>query len=168
MVRLIEVVPYKSEWRTQYIVEADKIADILGHELIEIHHIGSTAIKGISAKPIIDILIVVRSLSSIDKLNEEFIGIGYRPQGEYGIKGRRFFIKGSNELRTHHLHAFKIDDGQVNKYLEFRDYLNANPTTAHQYSDLKIKLARKYSNNIDKYMDGKKDFIENVIHCSQR
>jgi GrpB-like predicted nucleotidyltransferase (UPF0157 family) len=162
MVRLIEVIPYKPEWTAQYNEEATKIADILDHELIEIHHIGSTAIKGICAKPIIDILIVVRSIPYIDKLNERMIGIGYRPMGEYGIKGRRFFIKGHDELRTHHLHAFQLGDGQIKKYLYFRDYLIANPNVAKHYSDLKIELAGKYPHNIDKYMDGKDGFISNI------
>ena len=163
MVRLIEVIPYKPEWTAQYNEEANKIANILGHELIEIHHIGSTAIKGIFAKPIIDILIVVRSISNMDKLNRRMIGIGYRPMGEYGIEGRRFFIKGNDELRTHHLHAFQSGDRQIKQYLTFRDYLIANPNVAKHYSDLKIELAGKYPHDIDKYMDGKDKFIKDII-----
>ena len=163
MVRIIEVIPYKPEWTAQYNKEAIKIAGILDQELIEIHHIGSTAIKGISAKPIIDILIVVRIISNMDKLNRRMIGIGYRPMGEYGIEGRRFFIKGNDELRTHHLHAFQSGDRQIKQYLTFRDYLIANPNVAKHYSDLKIELAGKYPHDIDKYMDGKDKFIKDII-----
>ena len=165
MVRLIEVIPYKPEWSALYSKEATKIAGILNQELIEIHHIGSTAIKGISAKPIIDILIIVRSISNMDKLNERMIGIDYRPMGEYGIKGRRFFIKGNDELRTHHLHAFQSGDRQIKQYLTFRDYLIVNPNVAKRYSDLKIELAGKHPHDIEKYMDGKDRFISN-IHAS--
>lgn len=163
MVRLIKVIPYKPEWTDQYNEEANIIASVLDRELIEIHHIGSTAIKDIFAKPIIDILIVVRSISNIDRFNKGMIGIGYRPMGEYGIKRRRFFIKGNDDLRTHHLHAFQLGDRQITKYLYFRDYLIANPGIAKRYSDLKRKLAKKFPHNIDEYMEGKDKFIKYII-----
>jgi GrpB-like predicted nucleotidyltransferase (UPF0157 family) len=163
MVRVIDVVPYRLEWLNQYNEEANSITSILNHEIVQIHHIGSTAIKGMFAKPIIDILAVVRNINNIDKFNDRMTQIGYRPMGEFGIKGRRFFIKGDDELRAHHLHVFQLGNREIKKHLSFRDYLIANPGIAKRYSDLKRKLAKSYPHDINKYMDGKDGFIRKII-----
>lgn len=96
----VEVVDYRPEWAEMYAAEAEKIREVLGENLIEIHHIGSTAVKGLKAKPIIDILAVVSDLVSLDGKNSEFEKAGYECMGEFGIRGRRYFRKGE-EIRTH-------------------------------------------------------------------
>jgi len=166
MTRLIEVVSYNPDWTNQYSVEAKSITATINNELIEIHHIGSTAIKGIFAKPIIDILAVVKNISAIDRLNQRMIVIGYRPMGEYGIEGRRFFIKGTDELRTCHLHVFQLNNPRITQHLYFRDYLITNPSIAEQYSNLKRRLAQECSHDINRYMDGKNPFIESIIQTT--
>lgn len=100
----VEVVDYRPEWAEMYAAEAEKIRAVLGENLIEIHHIGSTAVKGLKAKPIIDILAVVSDLVSLDGKNSEFEKAGYECMGEFGIRGRRYFRKGE-EIRTHQIHA---------------------------------------------------------------
>lgn len=163
MTRLIKVIPYKTKWANQYKEEGKNIIGVFNREIVQIHHIGSTAIKGMFAKPIIDILAVVRNINNIDKFNDRMTQIGYRPMGEFGIKGRRFFIKGDDELRTHHLHVFQLGNREIKKHLSFRAYLIANPDIAKQYSDLKRKLAKSYPHDINKYMDGKDGFIRKII-----
>lgn len=100
----VEVVDYRPEWAEMYAAEAEKIREVLGENLIEIHHIGSTAVKGLKAKPIIDILAVVSDLVSLDGKNSEFEKAGYECMGEFGIRGRRYFRKGE-EIRTHQIHG---------------------------------------------------------------
>ena len=87
----VEVVKYRSEWSREFEAEAERIKEILGDEAIEIYHIGSTSVEGLSAKPIIDIMPVVKDISRIDKLNPAFEALGYECMGEFGIPGRRYF-----------------------------------------------------------------------------
>ena len=128
--RKIAVLPHNHNWSDMFKAEAEKITASLGEEVLEIHHIGSTAIPNISAKPIIDILVVVRDIDKIDKFNYEMIDQGYIPMGEFGISRRRFFIKGSDSNRTHHIHIFQTGDTQIERHLNFRDYLIARPAEA--------------------------------------
>ena len=123
-------------------------------------HIGSTAIPGLVAKPIIDILIVVDDINKLDALNPLFEKEGYECWGEDGITGRRFFCKKDDSV---HVHAF---DNQQRDIIEglvsFYDYLKDNPEVARQYGDLKIKLAKKYPDNIKKYRRGKAIFTKEI------
>ena len=92
--RKVVVVPYDPEWAFQFLAESDILTNILKDEIVAIHHIGSTAIPGIKAKPIIDILIEARNINQIDQYHQEFSSIGYEIKGEFGIPGRRFIVKG--------------------------------------------------------------------------
>lgn len=109
---VIEVVPHNPKWKEEYKKEAEKIFRIMYYEMVEISHIGSTSISKIYAKPIIDILIEVKDINKIDKYNDEMEKLGYIAKGEYGIEGRRFFMKGLYN-RTHHIHIFET--GRTNK-----------------------------------------------------
>lgn len=143
-------------------MEVDVLTSILGQEIIAIHHIGSTAIPGICAKPIVDILVAVHDIERIDRFNAEMIERGYRPQGEFGIHGRRFFIKGDGAQRTHHVHIFQTGNPEIEHHLNFRDYLIAHPKQAQTYSRLKQELASKFPEDIEGYMEGKDEFIKEV------
>ena len=159
--RKVEIKEYDPQWKKEYEKEKEKLTNIFSDILIDIHHIGSTAIPDIKAKPIIDIMIVVEDINKVDEYNEEMIELGYTPKGEFGIKNRRFFPKGGNE-RSHHVHVFPKGDPEVKKHLNFRNYLRAHPEEARRYSQLKEVLAAKYYYNIDKYIEGKNDFIQEV------
>ncbi len=102
------------------------ILEVLGSELLEIHHIGSTSIPGIYAKPIIDILGGARKIEDIDPYNDAMARIGYGARGEFGLPGRRFFVKGVPK-RTHHLHIFESGNTELTRHLAFRDYMIAHP-----------------------------------------
>jgi len=135
---------------------------VLGQEVMAIHHVGSTAIPNISAKPIIDILVEVHDIGKIDEFNGEMIKLGYQPKGEFGISGRRFFIKGDDSTRTHHVHIFQTGDPKVERHLNFRDYMIAHPKAAQAYSRLKEKLAQKFPKDIEGYIEGKDGFIKEM------
>lgn len=162
--RIIVVVPYDSGWPEKYQQEAEKISAIFGQELISIHHIGSTANPGMSTKPVIDIMPVVRDIEAVDAFNPAMIQLGYEPQGENGIPGRRFFVRGGDAHRTHHVHTYQPGNPEVDRHLDFRDYLIAHPEEAQQYASLKMELARQYPHDIDAYMAGKDALIKKTIH----
>jgi GrpB-like predicted nucleotidyltransferase (UPF0157 family) len=161
--RQVEVVPHDLKWISIFDTESQYIANALGKNAIAIHHIGSTAIATIHAKPIIDFLVEVQSLGEVDDRNLAMESLNYQAMGEFGIEGRRFFRKDNHEgIRTHHIHTFEIGSSQITRHLAFRDYLLSHPEAAQKYSNLKQKLAIKYPHDIAAYQDGKADFIREI------
>jgi len=158
----IIVVPHDPKWHRFFEQEAVLIHQIWDSQVDAVHHIGSTAIPGIFAKPIIDILVVVKSIAVMDGLNPAIAAVGYEPMGEYGIPGRRFFRKGDDEHRSHHIHAFQVGHPDISRHLNFRDYMRAHPEDARAYSDLKRSLALQFPHNIEGYMDGKDALIREM------
>lgn len=158
----IRVVDYDHQWSVKFAEESARIRNILGDVLIDIHHIGSTSVVGLKAKPIIDIIPVVRNIEEVDRFNAQFIDLGYEVMGEFGIACRRYFRKGGDD-RTHQLHVFQQDDKHnITRHIAVRDYLCQHPDVVKQYSDLKSKLALLYPNDIDGYCDGKDDFMQEL------
>jgi len=162
MKRHVEVVPHNPEWKELFEDEVQELVAVFGEEIVAAYHIGSTAIPGILAKPIIDILLEVRDIESVDTFNREMVAIGYVPKGRFGIAGRRFFIKGSETHRTHHVHVFEQGHPAVRRHLTFRDYLRAHPSEAQAYSRLKRDLARRFPHDINGYLAGKDAFIKEI------
>ena len=161
--RKVEVVPHDRAWQSLFRKESESIAKKLGNNVVAIHHIGSTSIPNIYAKPIIDLLVEVNRIEEVDRNNSEMEQLGYQAMGEFGIIGRRYFRKhNSFGTRTHHVHIFETDSPEVRRHLAFRDYMIAHPVAAQQYSDLKRKLARQFPKDIESYMDGKDEFIKNI------
>jgi GrpB-like predicted nucleotidyltransferase (UPF0157 family) len=159
-VRFVKVVPYDPNWVLLYEKEAQNLTNIFGDLLAAIHHIGSTAVPGLMAKPVIDIMPVVYDIEKVDVLNPGMIELGYLPKGEMGITGRRFFIKPAVTERTHHVHIFQSGSAEALRHLAFRNYLIAHPREAALYGDLKRQLAQQYPEDIIKYMDGKDSWIK--------
>src|SRR3546814_9547675 len=113
------------------------------------HHIGSTSIPGIHAKPIIDMLAVTSDLSLLDGCESRIASLGYEALGEFGIPGRRYFRKdNSTGERTHQIHAFRTGSPQITRHLQFRDYLIAHPAVARDYDVLKRRLAALFPADI--------------------
>ena len=160
--RNVIVVPYNPEWPRMYRDEATRLEALLGDEIIAIHHIGSTSIPGMSAKPIIDILVEVHQIDRIDECIEILIQKGYLPKGEAGITGRRFVIRGDEENRLCHVHIFPRGHPDIARHIYFRDYLIAHPQEANHYSSLKVILAAQYPTDFESYMDGKDGLIKEL------
>ena len=159
----VEVVPHNPQWRDAFEAEAKHVAAALGENVVAIHHIGSTAIPDIYAKPVIDLLVEVRDIAEVDGQSSAMESLGYEVMGEYGIHGRRFFRKDNQEgIRTHNIHAFEAGSAEVERHLAFRDYMIAHPGAAHRYSELKRKLAEEHPQSLDGYMDGKDGFIKEM------
>lgn len=158
----VVVTNYNENWKQLFNEESQKIKDIFGDQLIDIHHIGSTSVPGLKAKPIIDIMPVVKDIEKVDSFNEQMTGLGYECMGELGIKGRRYFRKGGDH-RTHQVHVFQVDNKQdINRHLAVRDYLRTHTEEAKQYGNVKENLAKQFPTDIEAYIDGKDAFVKEL------
>ena len=155
----IVVTDYNPIWPKMYEEEARSIEKILGDNCVAVYHIGSTSVPGLAAKPVIDIMAVVRSLEEADAAAEEFSEIGYEYLGEFGIAGRRYLRKGGEE-RTHQVHIFQADDwNNIGRHLAFRDYMRTHEKEREEYAKIKIDLAQRFPYDIAGYCDGKENFV---------
>lgn len=163
------VVPHDPHWAEMFRHEAEQVRGALGANVVAVHHIGSTAVPMIYAKPILDLLVEVRDVTAIDPYNPAMEALGYEPRGEFGIPGRRFFRKDdARGLRTHHVHAFAAGSSEVTRHLAFRDFLLTHPDWAERYSDLKRHLAETCHGDIEAYMDGKDALIKEIDTLAAR
>ena len=169
MPRTIEVVDHDARWCVAFAEEATVLARVFRDRLIEIHHIGSTAVPGLQAKPTIDILIVLDATGSIASYDGAMEALGYRVRGECldatipGTPGRFYFSKDSGGIRTHQVHVCAQGHAEITDKLAFRDYLRAHKLTAVAYGDLKRRLALAHRDDIIGYMRGKDDFVKSVL-----
>ena len=162
MKRKITLTSHNPTWPQQFEAEATTLTSIFGQNLSAIHHIGSTAVPGIQAKPIIDMMPIVWDIEQVDGLNEAMTECGYIHRGEHGIPGRRYFRKGSDQHHTHHIHVFQTGHPDIARHLLFRDYLRTYPDKAQAYDQLKTELAQQYRNDTVAYTAGKSDFIQTL------
>jgi GrpB-like predicted nucleotidyltransferase (UPF0157 family) len=152
--------PCDPRWPEEFARESAAVAGALGDVLFTIHHIGSTAIPGISAKPIIDMLAVVSDIAALDGRVEKMEAMGYEAMGEFGMVGRRYFRKDNAAgMRTHQVHAFQIGSPEIQRHLAFRDFMRAHPDCAERYDALKRRLAELHPSDVAAYTDGKDEFI---------
>lgn len=164
--RTVIVVPYDDKWPEMFEAERLLIKTLLGGVAKDIHHIGSTSVPGLSAKPIIDILLEVSDINELDRVNCVMAHAGYVIRGENGISGRRYFIKGG-EQRSHQVHAFASGDMQVLRHLVFRDYLRKNTPIAGMYAELKHSVALLSRNDAHRYNALKANFIAHHLRLAQ-
>jgi len=159
------VVDYDPQWPILYEEEKDRILGLIGRLVVAIEHIGSTAVPGLGAKPIIDIMVAVHRLADAEECVEPLRSIGYEYVPEYNdvIPERRYFHKGPAEARTHHLHVVELASDFWERHLLFRDFLRTHPEEAEQYYDLKKELAAHYRLDREAYTEAKTAFIESVV-----
>lgn len=159
--RKVIVSDYNENWKRQFQEAAAEIQEVFGKECIAIHHIGSTAIDGLAAKPIIDLMPVVREIEAVDQFNSRLEKRGYIAKGENGLPGRRYFQKGGDE-RTHHVHIYEKGSNEIKRHLAFREYLKKHPQKAEKYGTLKKELAKKYPIDIESYIQGKEQLVKAI------
>lgn len=160
--RILTVATYNSHWPTQFLQEQAALTTIFAHNQVVIHHIGSTSVPALSAKPIIDLLVTVNNLTLFEDNEDDLKALGYVAKGENGIAGRRYFQKGGCN-RSHHLHGFMHGDICAKQHLVFRDYLRSKPIIAKQYGELKQQLVKQSFNDTHLYMQGKSGFIQHHL-----
>src|SRR5918992_6275624 len=160
----VKLMPHSELWHQLFAEEEARLRDALGEYVLALEHVGSTAICGLSAKPIIDIAVAVREITDAEKCVIPLRHIGYEYRGEQGIPGRHFFGKG--EPRTHHLHMVELSSDFWRSHLLFRDYLLQHRETTEKYERLKKELAEEYRGDREAYTERKAAFIESVLKAA--
>lgn len=156
----VRVVAHDPLWAQSFALERDRLRGALQGRCIAIHHIGSTAVPGLLAKPIIDIMPVVRHIGDVDSANAAMRALAYECLGEFGIAGRRYFRKGGEEHRSHQVHVYEDGDTNIERHLALRDYLREHADARASYGLLKKRLAEAFPRDIEAYMDGKDAFVK--------
>lgn len=156
--------PYDPDWKRAFEAEAPVLKACFGESVVTLHHIGSTAVPGIMAKPIIDILAEAASLSGIDACAPAVINAGYEARGEYGVPGRRYFSKPARNASdlSFHVHVFLQGAPEALRHLCFRDYLLLRPDLAAEYSALKRAMSDASGVLAADYQQRKAGFVQRV------
>ena len=159
----VEIVPYSATWPEGAKREIELIAHALGTVIHGVHHIGSTAIPGLAAKPIFDLMPVVADISLIDDAAPALERLGYRSWGELGIPSRRYFTRDTDAgTRFVQLHCFPQDSPHVERHLAFRNYLRAHNDIASAYQSEKQRCCDLHPSDSHSYSDCKADWIIRV------
>lgn len=155
------LMPWTEDWRKAFILEKEKIENEMGLLILSIHHIGSTAVEGLSAKPIIDIAIEIQDFNIGQDCAIPLERLGYSYRGVNMLPERHYFTKG--DPRTYQIHMHQMGNEFLIKQLRFRDLLRSNEHLRLEYQKLKIELAGINQNNRQKYTDGKTKFITEAL-----
>lgn len=164
--RCVIIEPYNQNWPKMFAKEKVNILSVLHEKNVVVKHIGSTAIFGLAAKPIIDIMIGVKDLTTADSCIKplETIGYEYVAELEENFPHRRYLHKGPNLPNKHfHLHMVEINSDFWRKQLLFRDYLRNHPRALFEYQRLKNRLAKQYQNDVYNYCEAKSAFIQKIL-----
>ncbi|AWE07648.1 hypothetical protein DCE79_09750 [Lysinibacillus sp. 2017] len=156
----IRLTDYSAHWSQMFQIEAEFLKTIFGEEIIKCEHFGSTSVHGMKAKPVIDMMCIVKSIEKVDLFNNHMKDLGYDVAWEWGITGRRLFRKGG-ENRTHHIHFYQLDNPEIKRHLIFRDYLRSHPQEVTKYSCFKEELAQRYDST-SHYSPAKKRFVSDM------
>ncbi|MCM3127952.1 GrpB family protein [Paenibacillus provencensis] len=148
---------YSEAWFRLFQEEANFLMILFEGEILSIEHFGSTAVPGLKAKPVIDMMCIVSQIDRIDRFNDTMQSLGYDVAGDWGIPGRRLFRKGG-EHRTHHIHFYQEGNPHIERHLIFRDYLRSHPEEAESYGRFKEELAQRYEHTSE-YSPAKKAFV---------
>jgi GrpB-like predicted nucleotidyltransferase (UPF0157 family) len=158
---------HHKEWAIAFEKERANLKKRVGDVALDIQHVGSTSIPNLSAKPIVDILMAVLSLSDVSKIRVTLENMGYEYRENGSDDMQVLFVKGSEEKRTHYLHITEFESSEWKNSIAFRDYLRTHPEEVQCYEKLKQELAAQYSDNRGLYTIGKKDYFENVFLKAQ-
>ena len=164
MTSLVVIVDYDPQWPILFEEEKVRIIGVIGHAVVAVEHIGSTAVPGLGAKPIIDITVAVHRLADAQDCILPLQGLDYEyvPEYEAEMPDRRYFRKGPPGARTHHLHMVELATDFWERHLLFRDYLRTHPEEARQYEQLKRDLAARFDSDRSGYTEAKTSFIRSV------
>lgn len=158
----VRLLPHNPEWDIEFIEAGEELRTIWHDNILDIQHVGSTAINAICAKPILDIAV---KLKSIDKMNtERLTDLGYDYRGaQFGNPNYHLFIlRGENQISLRHIHCYDKEEKEFELLVGFRDYLNAHLDAALQYENLKKELLKKYPDDRSSYTEGKETFIKAI------
>ena len=158
----IEVVAYDPAWPDLFERLRGPVWAVVGECALAVEHVGSTAVPGLAAKPIVDMTVVVRSGADVPRAIANLATIGYVHRGDLGIEGREAF-RAPADLPAHHLYVCPAGTVPLRNHILLRDYLRAHPEAARQYGALKKKLAAQFPDDSESYVAGKTDFIVAIL-----
>jgi GrpB-like predicted nucleotidyltransferase (UPF0157 family) len=160
----VELVSHSPEWAERARIESERLQRAIGNALVAVHHIGSTAIPGIVAKPIVDLIPEVTSLEALDAAKERVVALGYEWWVEYGIAGRRFctLTDPATSKRAVQLHCFATGSPQITRHLAFRDYMRRHPDRARAYEAEKRRARDLHPTDSHAYTEAKSAWIAAV------
>jgi GrpB-like predicted nucleotidyltransferase (UPF0157 family) len=161
----ITVVDYDPHWPALFETLRAEVAGALGNLALAIEHVGSTAVPGLAAKPIIDIDVLLRSASDLSVCIERLAGIGYKHRGDLGVPEREAFAAPPGRP-AHHLYVCPPESREFRRHVALRDYLRTHPSDASAYGELKRSLAVRYRDERSAYNDGKKEFVEALLRSA--
>lgn len=157
------VVPYDKTWKSAFEEIKKEIEGAIGNLIIGIEHVGSTSVEGLSAKPCIDIDVIIKDYATFDTVVRHLETIGYTHEGNLGIKDREAFkYVDKPHLQKHHLYVCPQYSEELYRHITFRDFLRSNPEAAKKYGSIKETAARLFPDNIDKYIEYKSPCIEEL------
>ena len=149
---------YNLEWKNEFERIKNELLAILSGKISSIEHVGSTSVEGLSAKPIIDIDIVIDE--NFEEVRQSLESIGYIYEGDLGVSGRETFkYQNKPHLMAHHLYVCNKDNEELRHHIKFRDYLRQHKEDREKYSEIKKDMAFKYPEDIDSYIEGKQPVI---------
>ena len=164
---IVELEDFNENWFEEYEKERVFLEEKLKGIALEIQHVGSTSIKGLMAKPVIDILVAIPNLDNIVEVDNILSDYGYSNRGHQGVEDRYFFAKGPEDARTHYIHFVEKNNNTYYNLVYFKRYLIDHPEYIKKYCDLKNELAEKYPSERSKYTAGKSEFITEVIKLAK-
>lgn len=161
----VALCPYDPQWPSQFAAERERLLSLFPSQLLDVQHFGSTAIPGMPAKPIIDILAGVGSMEVAESLVEPLLNSSYTTSAEFNatLIESRWFMRWANGRRTHHLHVVVLGGGEWRRRLHFRDALRSNSELAYRYALLKHELAVQYCADREAYTHAKQEFVLSVV-----
>lgn len=162
--RTIEIMPYNPEWKTEFKKIKMMLEGYIGDLTLRIEHVGSTSVEGLAAKPIIDIDVVIESYDILPNIIQRLEKEGYQHQGNLGIEGREAFQRTyKDDFMKYHLYVCPMNSKGYLEHIALRDYLSSNQAARQEYEELKYRLAENYRYDIDRYCEGKTNFIKRTL-----
>ena len=159
------VLPYDENWAIEFERIKKELLNVLDNYVIAIEHIGSTSIEGLAAKPIIDIDVIIKDYNSFEMVKEKLSQIGYRHEGDLGVKDRQAFkYDDKPHLMKHHLYVCPEYSEELKRHIAFRDYLRSNPEDRDWYGSVKLLAAKRYPEDINNYMIAKRPCAVEIIN----
>lgn len=158
----VVIVDYDPNWPALFHSLAAPVAAALGSLLLRVEHVGSTAVFGLAAKPVIDLDAVVASPADVPAAAQRLAGLGYVHRGDLGVPGREAF-RGPSHLPRHHLYVCPQDSPALEAHLKFRDALRADPATAAAYAAIKRALAVRFGSDREGFTEAKTEFVQAIL-----
>lgn len=157
------ILPYDKQWKVNFETIKNELIEALGDSIVRIEHVGSTSVEGLSAKPIIDIDVVISDYSVFQNIVVKLRNIGYIHEGDLGINDREAFAyTGKEHLQLHHLYACPQNSNELKRHIVFRDFLRRNKSAVIKYGKVKEEAAKLFPQDIDKYLAYKSSCIKEL------